>query len=182
MRSENLSSAGTLEVSLLLLFNKPVELCNTFPRKRLVLLLFIMGYTSAITETLIYNILLPLRVAVALRKKIIHENNLNCNWTEFLFLFCTAGWVEKETYYWSTERLRSKPLPLISSPCHFIPKTRLQTPRPIKDKNSFEAIFITTAPKIKNSRSTFTTFYTDPPSFLPSPMILFACVLSLLCT
>lgn len=101
----------------------------------------------------------------------------------FFFSCFTSGWVEKETYYWSMERLRSKPPPLISSPCHFIPgKTHLQKPHPIKDKKSFEAIFITTAPKIKNSRSTFTTFYIDLPSFLPSPMILFACVLSLLCT
>lgn len=54
-------------------------------------------------------------------------------------------------------------LPLISPPCHFIPgKTHLQTPRPLKDRNRFEAIFITTAPKIKNSKSTFTTFYIDP--------------------
>lgn len=42
-------------------------------------------------------------------------------------------------------------------------------PRPLKDKKRFEAIFITTAPKIKNSKSTFTTFYIDLPPFSPPP-------------
>lgn len=68
------------------------------------------------------------------------------------------------------EHLCSNPLhlPLISPPCHSIPgKTHLQMPHPLKDKNRFEAIFITTAPKIKNSKSTFTTFYIDPPPFPP---------------
>jgi len=68
------------------------------------------------------------------------------------------------------EHLCSNPLhlPLISPPCHSIPgKTYLQMPHPLKDKNRFEAIFITTAPKIKNSKSTFTTFYIDPPPLLP---------------
>lgn len=37
-------------------------------------------------------------------------------------------------------------------------------PCPLKDKKRFEAIFITTAPKIKNSKSTFTTL--TCPSFL----------------
>lgn len=92
------------------------------------------------------------------------------NFSVFLSLICTPGWVEKETYYWSMEHLCSNPLhlPLISSPCHSIPgKTHLQMPCPLKDKNSFEAIFITTAPKIKNSKCTFTTFYIDPAPLSP---------------
>lgn len=59
---------------------------------------------------------------------------------------------------------------LFLPPRHSIPgKTHLQMPCPLKDKNSFEAIFITTAPKIKNSKSTFTTFYIDP---APPPHLL----------
>lgn len=104
----------------------------------------------------------------------------------YFSLLCPPGWVEKETYYWSTEPPARAPyiFHLFLPFRHLLPgKTHLQMSRPLKDKNSFEAIFITTAPKIKNSKSTFTTFYIDPPLRLPppSPMILFACVLSHCC-
>lgn len=179
MRSENLSSAGILEVNFYYFLNKKQLHFSDFvavsaaPEEQIILRLNSWNLKF-------YAMLLYKRCNWTKYDRIVQKLK---NWELLSFLVCTSGWVEKETYYWSMERLRSTPPPLISSPCHFIPgKTHLQKPRPIKDKNSFEAIFITTAPKIKNSRSTFTTFYTDPPSFLPSPMILFACVLSLLCT
>lgn len=115
----------------------------------------------------------PLHVYRLYILTLITFSNMTCKLTvsslfSSFFLFRTTGWVEKETYYWSMEHLCSLPLhlPLISHPPSLHPwQDTLQMPRPLKDKKRFEAIFITTAPKIKNSKSTLTTFYIDPPSF-----------------
>lgn len=88
--------------------------------------------------------------------------------------------MEKETYYWSrASLLKPSTFSTYFSSCHSIPgETHLQMPCPLKDKKCFEAIFITTAPKIKNSKSTFTTFYIDP--LLLSPYLLwYSCMCSL---
>lgn len=94
--------------------------------------------------------------------------------TENGLFFCVScalqvGWKRRPTIdQWSISAQTPYIFHLFLPPRHSIPgKTHLQMPCPLKDKNSFEAIFITTAPKIKNSKSTFTTFYIDPAPLSP---------------
>lgn len=75
-----------------------------------------------------------------------------------------VGWKRRHTIdRWRASLLKPPTSSTYFSPRHSIlGKMHPQMPRPHKDNNRFEAIFITTAPKIKNSKSTFTTFYIDP--------------------
>lgn len=55
---------------------------------------------------------------------------------------------------------------------HLLHHLQITSPHPRKKKKKrFEAIFIPTAPKIQNSKSTFTTFdiHSTPPSLAPPP-------------